>query len=96
VLIQRPDLGGDTAEEMRRIGGIMRDASMEHMRRVFRHTLESAGPEQAASELVTQRELADAVYRQGRITKNEYDELIKAFDVIGQELDLLPPQLVAE
>jgi hypothetical protein len=74
----------------------MRDASIEHMRRVFRHTLESAGPDQAASELCTQRELAEAVYRQGRITKNEFDELIKAFDIIGDELDLLPPELVAE
>lgn len=66
------------------------------MRRVFRHKLESAGPEQAASELLTQKELAEAVYRQGRMTKKEYDELIKAFDIIGHELDLLPPELVAE
>ena len=74
----------------------MREASMQHLRRVFKNTLECSGRERAASEIGVQRELAEAVYRQGRIAKRDYDDLIRAFDVIEEELDLLPAQLVAE
>ncbi len=74
----------------------MREASMQHLRRVFKNTLECSGRERAASEISVQRELAEAVYRQGRIAKRDYEDLIRAFDAIEEELDLLPAQLVAE
>ena len=73
----------------------MREASMQHLRRVFKNRLECAGRDQAASELLKQRELAEAVYRQGRITKTDYDDLVRAFDVIDEEFELQPRQLVA-
>ena len=74
----------------------MREATMQHLRRVFKNTLESWGPERTASYLLTQRDLAEAGYRQGRITKNDYEGLIKAFDLIAEELGLLSPELVAQ
>ena len=73
----------------------MREASINHMKRVFKYTLETSGREKACSDLLVQRELAEGIYRQGRISKHDYEDLMTAFDLIEQEFDLLSPELVA-
>ncbi|HLW80065.1 MAG TPA: hypothetical protein VKU44_10755 [Terriglobia bacterium] len=65
------------------------------MKRVFKYTVETSGREKACSDLLLQRELAEGIYRQGRVSKHDYEDLMRAFDMIEQELDLLSPELVA-
>lgn len=57
--------------------------------------METSGREKATSDLLVQRDLAEGIYRQGRISKQDYEDLMKAFYLIEQEFDLLSPELVA-
>jgi hypothetical protein len=69
----------------------MREAYIQHLERVFKNTVESSGRLEAAFELFTQRDLVETGYRGGRISKCDFEDLMKAFDLIEVEFDLRMP-----
>ena len=69
----------------------MREAYIQHMKRVFSNSLESSGRMEAAFELFSQRDMVESGYRVGRIARRDYEDLMLTFDLIEEELDLRMP-----
>ncbi|PYV27694.1 MAG: hypothetical protein DMG24_04010 [Acidobacteria bacterium] len=69
----------------------MREAYIQNLKRVFKSKLERSGRIEAAFELFTERDLVETGYQRGRIPKKDYEDLMNAFNLIEQALDLRLP-----